>query len=305
MKIFVTGAAGFIASHVADKYIELGHDVHVIDNLYSGFEKNVNSNAKFHNMDIRSEGFTDLIKSEKPDIINHHAAQASVSVSVKEPLLDQEVNIAGTLNLILASVEAGVKKIIYANTGGALFGEPESLPVNESMALRPESPYAVSKYTAERYLHAYSKLEGLKYTSLRYSNVYGPRQNPHGEAGVIAIFTRQLMEDREHTIFGDGSKTRDYVYVGDVVEANTLSLEKGDNECVLIGSGEEVKDIEIFESVRDALGKNIEPNFGPHRKGDIMHMRFDPSLAIALLGWKPQTNFKDGIKQTVEWFEKN
>ncbi len=305
MVIFVTGGAGFIASHVVDKYLELGHEVHVIDNLYSGFEKNINSEAKFHNLDIRSEEFAELVKSEKPDIINHHAAQASVSVSVKEPLLDQDVNIAGTLNLILASVEAGVKKIIYANTGGALFGEPETLPVTESTPIKPESPYAVSKYTAERYLYAYSKLEGIKFTSLRYSNVYGPRQNPHGEAGVVAIFARQLIENREHTIFGNGTKTRDYVYVGDVVEANALALEKGDNECVLIGSGEEVQDVEIFKSVRDSLDLDIEPNFGPHRKGDILHMKFDPSLAKEVLGWEPKTKFREGIKKTVEWFEKN
>jgi UDP-glucose 4-epimerase len=299
MKILVTGGAGFIASHVVDRYIELGHEVIVVDNLSGGFEKNLNPKATFHNLDIVSEQFEKLILDEKPEIINHHAAQASVSVSVKKPVLDATVNVLGTVNLIRAAIAAGTRKIIYANTGGALFGEPETLPVVEDSPIHPESPYGVSKYAAERYLHAFSKLENIKYTSLRYSNVYGPRQNPHGEAGVVAIFAGIIKKGEQPTIFGDGSKTRDYVYVSDVVKANELSLEKGDNDYFLIGSGNQISDMQVFNSVRNALNSDIEPIMGDHRKGDIMHMEFNTSKAKEILGWEAVTNFDDGIKQTV------
>lgn len=301
MKILVTGGAGFIGSHVVDKYIELGHEVIVVDNFFSGFEHNLNPKARFINLDIRNEHLRDIIWEEKPEVINHLAAQSSVKVSVEVPSVDEEINIFGTLNMLLAMKHQPehVKKFIYSNTGGALFGEPDSLPVKEDSPIHPESPYGVSKYSAERYIHAFSKLVGFKYTSLRYSNVYGPRQNPHGEAGVVAIFAGAIKEGRQPKIFGDGNKTRDYVFIEDVVESNVLALDKGDNDVFLIGSGEEVKDIDVFNAVKEAMRSDIQPEFAEHRKGDIMHMRFDPSKAEKILGWKSKTDFKAGVAKTV------
>ena len=236
MKVLVTGGAGFIASHVVDRLVSEGHEVVVVDDLSAGDENNLNAKAAFYRMDIRSPELASVFETEKPDIVDHHAAQALVVRSLREPMLDCWMNIEGSINIIHLSHRYGVKKIIYASTGGALYGEPEYLPVDEEHPVNPLAPYGASKHTVEHYLYMYGVNYGLNYTVLRYPNVYGPRQDPHGEAGVIAIFTQRMLDGQQPIIFGDGTATRDYVYIGDIVEANVLALDIGDRVICNLGS---------------------------------------------------------------------
>lgn len=303
MKILVTGGAGFIGSHVVDRYIEEGHKVAVVDNLSTGFERNLNPKATFYKVDICDRKLGEVFEKEKLDIVNHHAAQMDVRKSTKDPVFDAQVNILGSLNLIASCVNHGVKKLIYASTGGAVYGEPDYRPVDEKHPIRPLSQYGISKHTVEHYLVLYSAHHNLKYTVLRYPNVFGPRQNPWGEAGVVAIFTRQLLEGEQATIFGDGTKTRDYTYISDVVESNILSLKKGDNQILNIGMGKEASDQEIYDGVARVLDSQAKPKYASVRPGEINHICLDAHKAAEELNWAPKVSFEDGLKMTVDYLK--
>ena len=307
MKILVTGGAGFIASHLVDNLISQGYDVVIIDNLSTGKKDNINPKATIYKEDIGStERLEEIFAEEKPDIVNHHAAQVDLRRSVGDPLYDAQVNIMGSLNLINVSTKHNVKRFIYASTGGAVYGEPRYLPVDEKHLIDPQSQYGVSKHTVEHYLFVFKQTHNLSYTVLRYPNVYGPRQDPHGEAGVVAIFTEQMFDGKQPTIFGDGTKTRDYVYVGDLVNANMSAMfnEAGlSGEIYNLGWGKEIKDIEVFEAVRDALGLSVEPLFDEKRPGEIDRICLTNTKAAEGLGWSPKVVFREGIKLATEFYK--
>jgi UDP-glucose 4-epimerase len=302
VKILVTGGAGFIASHLSDRLIELGHDVVIVDDLSKGKLENLPPQSKFYEMDIRDKSLADVFSAELPEVVFHHAAHADVTQSVRDPQHDASVNILGSLNLLECCREYKVRKFIYANTGGALYGEPDYIPADEAHPIAPVSPYGVSKHVVEQYLHTYHVNHGLDYTSLRYPNVYGPRQDPHGEAGVVAIFAIQLLTGRQPVIFGDGSKTRDYLYVGDIVDANILALNSKASDIYNLGRGIEVTDLEVFESVREAVGSQTKPVFAEVRPGEVEHIALDASKAENGLGWKCRVNLADGIAAAVEYY---
>jgi UDP-glucose 4-epimerase len=305
MKILVTGGAGFIGSHVADAYLQEGHEVAVLDNLSTGFRRNVPTKAVFFETDILdSEGVFRVFEEFQPEIVNHHAAQMDVRRSLIEPEFDARTNILGSLHLILASVSYAVKKFIYISTCGAVYGEPKSLPVREDHPVNPECAYGISKHTVEHYLHLYRFLEGLDYTVLRYPNVYGPRQNPKGEAGVNAIFIDQMLEGTIPTIYGDGEQLRDYVYVGDIVAANVAALTRGSGEIVNIGSGTGVSVNQIVTVLARLLDFRESPKYAPARAGEIYKIYLDPTHAKEILGWKAQVPFEEGLRRTIEWHRK-
>jgi UDP-glucose 4-epimerase len=313
-KILVTGGAGFIGSNVVDGLLCNGHEVVVLDNLSTGFHMNLNPEAVFYNVDIRDENrVRQIFELEKPDFVNHHAAQIDVRRSTREPIFDAQCNILGSLNLIMQSVAVGVKKFIYASTGGAIYGEPEYLPVDENHPINPLSQYGISKHAVEHYLYLYSVNHDLDYTVLRYPNVYGPRQNPHGEAGVIAIFTQKMLNNQQPTIFGDGSQTRDYTFVSDIVEANILALTKGDDTIYNLGTGIEISVQQIFDSLKSILTKNVkyrnlsslEPIYGEERLGEIQHICLDAKKANQELEWSPKIDFHSGLEQTIEYYQFN
>ncbi|MDZ7700345.1 MAG: NAD-dependent epimerase/dehydratase family protein [Deltaproteobacteria bacterium] len=313
MKIMVTGGAGFIGSHVVDGLIDAGHDVLVVDNLYTGKRTNVNLRARFYEMDIRSPETRDVIESERPDVINHHAAQMSVPASVSDPRFDADVNIKGLLNLLEAAVHADVGKIIFISSGGAIYGETSEYPTSERCQPTPLSPYAITKYTAEHYLAYYRHQYRLNYTTLRYANIYGPRQIPHGEAGVVAIFMNNLINGLESTVYhfpeNDAGMVRDYSYVGDVVEANRLALERGNGDFFNIGTGVETRTLELYSHIVEAfhaLGKDlaeelITPRKAIARPGDLTRSCLIVEKARQSLSWTPRTHLRDGIQKTLEW----
>src|SRR5258707_3352601 len=289
MKILVTGAAGFIGSHVADAYVNAGHDVVIVDDLSRGSKRNLNAKSRFYQCDIRDrEAIQKIFLLEKPDIINHHAAQMDVRRGVREPLFDAQVNILGSVNLIEAARANGAKRFIYAATAGAGYGEPKQMPVPEDYPMNPITPYGISKHTVEHYLFTFRFLYGLEYVVLRYGNVYGPRQSPQGEAGVFAIFSEQMLAGVQPVIYGDGKKVRDYVYISDVVAANVAALERGANEIFNISSGVETPDLDVFERVRELLSKQVEPRYVSRRSGEIDKICLELSKASHLLGWVPQ-----------------
>jgi UDP-glucose 4-epimerase len=305
VKILVTGGAGFIGSHIVDGLIESGHEVVVVDDLSFGMKENINPKASFYKLDIRAPDLGELISEERPEVINHHAAQVNLRRSMEEPLFDAGINALGSLNLIEQAVKAEVSKIIYSSTGGALYGEPEVLPAGEDYPIAPLSLYGVHKYIGEHYLRLYAASHNIRYTILRYANVYGPRQNPKGEAGVVAIFSLKMLRGERPVIFGDGSKTRDYVYVSDVVRANILALEGGDNEVFNIGWATEVTDQEIFDRVRDEVGSEIEPVYGKKRPGEIDHISLDYNKIKKALGWQPEVPLDEGIARAVSYYREN
>ncbi len=303
MKVLVTGGAGFIGSNLVDRLLERGAGVSVVDNLFTGFEENLNPKAKFYRVDVREKDkLREVFEAEKPDYVHHLAAQMDVRKSVEEPTFDAENNILGGLNVITSSLESGVKKIVYASTGGAVYGEPQYLPVNERHPINPICQYGISKHTFEHYLYLYRYLYGLNYTVLRYPNVYGPRQNPKGEAGVNAIFIGMMLKGETPTIFGDGRQLRDYVYVGDVIEANTLAMEKGDGEIYNIGSGVGISVNKIYSMLSELLSFNKPPIYAPPRPGEIEKVYLDSSKVQKELGWKPKVSFEDGLRKTISWF---
>ena len=305
MKILVTGAAGFIASHVADAYVGAGNEVVILDDLSRGAKRNVNSKARFYQCDIRDrEAVESIFLAEKPGIVNHHAAQMDVRRGVREPHFDAQVNILGSLNVIESAVAHGARRFIYAATAGAGYGEPKQIPVPEDYPINPITPYGISKHTVEHYLFTFQFLYGLQFVVLRYGNVYGPRQSSQGEAGVFAIFSEQMLSGIQPVIYGDGQKVRDYVFVSDVVRANVAALANGTNEIFNIGSGVATKDFEIFEQVRNLLGKaEVQPQYVPRRPGEIDRISLDISKAARLLDWAPQMRLAEGAQRTVRYFQ--
>jgi len=305
MKILVTGAAGFIGSHVADAYVNLGHEVVIVDDLSRGSKRNLNPKSRFYQCDIRDrDGIEKIFLLEKPAIINHHAAQMDVRRGVREPLFDAQVNILGSINLIEAAVAHGAKRFIYAATAGAGYGEPKQMPVPEDYPMNPITPYGISKHTVEHYLFTFRFLYGLEYVVLRYGNVYGPRQNSQGEAGVFAIFSEQMLAGAQPVVYGDGNKIRDYVYISDVASANVAALDRGTNEIFNISSGVETRDLEIFQRVRELLGKQVEPRYVARRPGEIDNICLDISKAESLLRWVPSVNLSEGSSKTVAYFQR-
>jgi len=313
MKILVTGGAGFIGSHVVDGLIDAGHVVLMVDNLYTGKRSNVNPSAQFYELDIRSPEVKSLIEREKPDIIDHHAAQMSVPASVEDPQFDADVNIKGVLNLLEAAVEAHVKKVIFISSGGAIYGETDEYPTSEACRPRPLSPYAITKYGAEHYLAYYRHQYGLDYTTLRYANIYGPRQVPHGEAGVVAIFMNNLINGKPSTVYhfpeNDAGMIRDYCYVGDIVAANLLALEKGGGDFFNIGTGVETRTLDLYSTIFDVFtdltGQRNESLAAPEkavaRPGDLTRSCLIVEKARRSLGWTPRVDLKNGIRKTLAW----
>jgi len=299
----VTGGAGFIGSHVVDRLIVVGHHVAVVDDLSTGSRKNINPKAAFYETDIRSKDLDTIFEKEKPDFVNHHAAQMDVRRSVREPMFDADVNVLGSLNLIENCLKHGVKKIIYISTGGAVYGEPEYLPVDEGHPVRPLCQYGISKHTVEHYLYFYGQTYGMRYTVLRYPNVYGPRQNPHGEAGVNAIFIGKMLKGEVPSIFGDGGQLRDYVYVGDIVESNLAAVDRGDGDICNIGSGIGTSVNQIYEKLQRIIGFSEPPIYAEPRTGEIEKVYLESSMALRELGWSAQVDFDEGLRRTVEWFK--
>jgi UDP-glucose 4-epimerase len=303
MKILVTGGAGFIGSHVVDAYLELGHEVVVVDNLSSGSIENLNPKAKFYKMDIRDSDIEDLFKNEKPDVVNHHAAQMDVRKSVEDPIYDADVNIIGSLNILQNCIRYGVKKFIFASTGGAIYGEQDYFPADEEHPTRPLSPYGVAKLTVEKYLYFYKEVHGLNYVVLRYANIYGPRQNPHGEAGVVAIFTSKMLKGEQPVINGDGFQTRDYTFVGDVVRANVLALSYEKSDVFNIGTGIETDVNTLFHKLKQLTGANCGEFHGLAKPGEQRRSVISYEKIYKTLGWKPMTSLDEGLRLTVEFFK--
>jgi UDP-glucose 4-epimerase len=301
MKVLVTGGAGFIGSHVVDAYLEAGWDVTVIDNLSTGSRANVDARATFYTLDIRDPQLRDILSREQPAVVNHHAAQASVPVSLADPRLDAEVNILGALHLFDACRAAGVRRVVYASTGGALYGDPEQLPAGEDTPIRPLSPYGISKYVGEHYLRVLAGA-GMTWAVLRYSNVYGPRQDPTGEAGVVAIFTRAMLSGRTPTIFGDGAQTRDFVYVGDVARANVIAATIEASGVANIATGRETSVNEVYRALAALTGVSAPASYAAPREGEVYRIVLDVGRARTWLGWTPSTPLADGLRRTVEWF---
>jgi len=304
VKVLVTGGAGFIGSHLSDRLVALGHDVVIVDDLSKGKVENLPPQAKFYEIDIRDRELATVFASERPQAVFHHAAHADVTRSVRDPEYDASVNVLGSLNLLECCRASGVQKFVYASTGGALYGEPRYLPADESHPINPVAPYGVSKHVVEQYLFTYGVNHHLDYTVLRYPNVYGPRQDPHGEAGVVAIFAVQLLTDRQPVIFGDGTKTRDYCNVADIVEANMLALNSRAGSIYNLGRGIEVADLEVFEAVRKAVGSNTAPGFAAVRSGEVEHIALDASKAERELGWTWRVDLDAGIAEAVEHYRK-
>jgi UDP-glucose 4-epimerase len=302
LRILVTGGAGFIGSHVVDRFVELGHELAVLDDLSTGFREYLHPKAQFFHGDLADAAAVDrCIGAFKPDLVDHHAAQIDVRKSVSDPVWDARVNILGSLGLLQACTRHGVKKVIYASTGGALYGEGRRLPATEEHPVNPESPYGVSKHTVEHYLYLWKLLHGLDHTVLRYPNVYGPRQNPHGEAGVNAIFIGLMLEGKRPRIFGDGNAVRDYLYVSDVVDGNALALEKGSGEVLNLGTGIGTSLNDIWRELKALLGFREDAIHDAPRPGEVQRIYLDASRAQRVLGWTPKVSFTEGLRRTVEW----
>ena len=302
MKILVTGGAGFIASHVVDAYVKEGFEVIVVDDLSTGRLSNLNPEVTFYKLDIRSPQLAEVFKKEKPDYINHHAAQMDVRRSVLDPLFDANVNILGSINLIECAKKFKVKRFIYISTGGAVFGEPEYLPCDENHPINPICQYGISKHTVEHYLFLYHLNYGLDYVVIRYPNVYGPRQDPCGEAGVVAIFTRAMLRGEQVTINGDGEQARDFVYVKDCAQANILALKTSNvNAIYNIGCGQGTTVNEIFTLLKETTGYPRDPIYGPAKIGETRRIYLSAEKARRELGWIPTINLEEGLKQTVEY----
>ncbi len=313
-KVLVTGGAGFIGSHVVDGYLKQGWKVVVVDDLSSGKQENLNEKAKFYQMDITDKRLDKIFAEEKFKLVNHHAAQIDVRVSVKKPMFDAEVNILGTLNLLNNCIKHGVNNFVFISSGGVVYGEPTDLPVDEHYPKNPLSPYGVSKHTIEHYLHYYRKTYGLNYLSLRYGNVYGPRQDPYGEAGVIAIFTRQMLRGKRPKIFGDGEQLRDYIHVSEVVNINLLASHEikslnerkassPDDLAYNVGTGKGSSVNLLYQFLADITGFKAQPIYAMERKGEIRRIFLNTDKAKKELDWQLQLALREGLEKTVDWFK--
>lgn len=304
MRIIVTGGAGFIGSHIVDRYLELGHELLVVDNLWShggGRRENVPARAAFAQLDIRDDELSHHFLKFKPEVVCHHAAQHSVAIGSRDPKYDAQVNVLGLLNVLEAASKAEARKVIYASSG-ATYGTPEHLPIDERTPQLPESPYGITKMIGEHYLRFYKNERGLDFTSLRYANVYGPRQDPNGEAGVIAIFAGRFLTKTGVRIDWDGQQTRDYVFVDDVARCNVIALDRGSGGCYGIGTGVRTSVNQLYRAFVEISGFTAPIEHAPKRPGDVRDAQFDISLAKRELGWEPQVSLLDGMRTTYEYF---
>lgn len=303
MKILVTGGAGFIGSHVVELLIGAGHDVAIVDDLSTGRQSNLNPKARFYQVDIRSPQMREVFEQERPEVVDHHAAQMDVRKSVEDPLFDADVNINGSIKLAQLAMEFGTRKFIHISSGGAVYGEPVYLPCDEDHPVRPLCPYGASKYTFEMYLFMFKELYGLDYSVIRYPNVYGPRQDPNGEAGVVAIFIGQMLAGKPVTINGTGEQVRDFVYVGDCAKANLATLEKGSGRTYNLGYGIGTNINQIFDGLKAITGYPQEAHHGLAKVGETFRIYLDASRAKAELGWEPTVDLQEGLRRTVEYFK--
>ncbi len=304
MNILVTGGAGFIGSNVADAFINEGHNVIIIDDFSSGKTENVNSKVKVYTMDIQDSAVENIFRNEKIEVMCHHAAQMDVRKSVADPKFDAAVNVLGFLNLMEAGRKYGLKKVIFSSTGGAIYGEQDYFPADENHPTRPLSPYGITKLTTEKYLFFYKEIYGIDHIILRYANIYGPRQNPHGEAGVVAIFTQRMLKGEQPIINGEGKQTRDYVFVGDVVKANVLALTYNGSNIFNIGTGIETDVNQLFHHIKKLTGSNCSEEHAPAKAGEQMRSVISSKKINEMLGWKPSVTLEEGLKRTAEFFKK-
>jgi UDP-glucose 4-epimerase len=304
VRILVTGGAGFIGSHVVDAYVAAGHEVAVLDNFSTGNEANLNPAAEVHRVDLRDQaGVEKVVASFRPEIVNHHAAQSEVPKSIADPGLDAHINIVGGLNLLKASVDHKVKKVIFISTGGALYGEPDVVPAGEDHPVRPLSPYGTSKFSFEQYLGTFKRTFELEFTVLRYANIYGPRQDFYAEEGrVVAIFASRMLARKPVTIDGDGEQSRDMLHVGDAATANLAALENGDGGTFHVSTGVPVTVNDLFRKLAILTDYKMEPNVGPRRKGDVYRIALDNARARQDLGWEPRVSLEEGLSLTVDYF---
>jgi UDP-glucose 4-epimerase len=303
MRVLITGGAGFIGSHIQDRFLELGNDVTVLDDFSTGKREYLNPKAKLVEGSICDEKLLhDLFQNGRFDLVDHHAAQINIRYSFDDPVRDCKTNIIGTLNLLKAMIDFKVGKIIFASTGGAIYGDPDDLPADEETPPRPGSPYSISKLACESYIRNLSNLHGFRYTVLRYANVYGPRQIAEGEAGVVAIYTERMLTGKNPVIFGTGTHTRDYVFVDDVVEANVKAIEKGDGGTFNIGCGVETSVHEVYDAVAKAFGDRALPAESAPAVPEVEHISLDCALARRELGWEPSVEFEEGVRRTVGSF---
>lgn len=302
MKVLITGGAGFIGSNIAEKLLKDGHSVVVIDNLSTGREENIFPSVKFYKIDIQDKAIEDIFKEEKPDIVSHHAAQIDVRKSVADPIFDASANIMGSINILENCMKFGVKKVIFASSGGVVYGEQKTFPASESHPNYPICPYGVAKLTVEHYLYYYHFVYKLPYICLRYANVYGPRQNPFGEAGVVAIFTQKMLNNQQVIINGDGEQTRDYVYIDDVVNANILAMNHPSSDIFNIGTGIETNVNQIFDELKRLTNYKLDRVYGPAKDGEQRRSVLECSKAKTVLNWIPKTTLIDGLSKTVEYF---
>jgi UDP-glucose 4-epimerase len=303
MNILVTGGAGFIGSNVADAFIAEGHNVVIVDDFSGGKDENVNPKAKVYRMDIRDTGVETIFRDEKIDVMCHHAAQMDVRKSVADPRFDASVNVLGFLNLMEAGRKHGLKKVTFASTGGAIYGEQDYFPADELHPLRPLSPYGITKLVTEKYLFFYKETYGIEHVILRYANIYGPRQSPHGEAGVVAIFTTKMLKGEQPVINGDGKQTRDYVFVGDVVKANLLALNYKGSNIYNIGTGIETDVNQLFRHLKKHTGSSCSEEHAPAKAGEQMRSVISSLKIHTELGWAPSVTIEEGLKKTVEYFK--
>jgi len=302
MKILVTGGAGFIGSHIVDRYINLGHEVVIIDNMSTGKEENINPKAKFIKIDIKDDTILNLFEKEMFDIVSHHAAQMDVRVSVNDPQFDARENILGSLNIYEACAKTGVKKVIFASSGGTVYGEQINFPANEEDPLNPCSPYGISKMVNEKYLFYYKTVYGLDYAVLRYGNVYGERQNPHGEAGVVAIFTNRMLNNEKAVVNGDGEITRDYIYIHDLINVNEIALKQDCSGIFNVTTGFETNVNFIFRTLKELTNASQDEFHGPAKAGEQRRSVCSPSKLKTMFGWEPKMQFAEGLKRTVVFF---
>ncbi len=302
MKVLVTGGAGFIGSHLVDRLIQEGHEVVVVDDLSTGKRKNLSRAASFYKMDVQSGRLERVFRNERPSVVMHLAAQMDVRRSVEDPVFDAQVNILGTLNVLEHAFNHGTRKVVFASSGGAIYGEQETFPAPESHPTRPLSPYGISKLSGEHYLAYYQRITGIQFVSLRFSNVFGPRQDPHGEAGVVAIFAQKMLSGEQPIINGTGRQTRDFVFVDDVVEAILAVMGKDVQGIYNVGVGTETTINELFEALRELSGASCKELHGPAKKGEQLRSVIDAGKLHHELGWEPRVSFGEGLRRTVEYF---